>query len=250
MPEDPTGPPFPDGEGPDSGDHGAADEAFDALVLDEAFVAAARVHEPSAAERSLEAALERAEREAARERAEPFPDGDPLVYDHPFVDPADPGPAFPDPGFGHTYGYGYGLGHGFFPDAGAGLRGVPGISGGPGPDGVGRPPGHRVAGAGGRRASAGSGAAAGAGSVRPPAIPMRWPGRWQRPVACVLAVVMGLSVIAFALVSIDRDAGTGEPAGEPAPPAELPDGAISGTGAPAGAAGPGYDRGGFGGRGG
>ncbi|GAB3111105.1 hypothetical protein GCM10027160_12050 [Streptomyces calidiresistens] len=235
MPEDPTGPPFPDGEGPDSPDHGAADEAFDALVLDEAFVAAARVHEPSAAERSLDAALERAEREAARERAEPFPDGDPLVYDHPFADPADPGAAFPDPGFGHTYGYGYGLGHGIFPDAGNRT---------PGAGGVGRP-----AGGSGRARSGGTPDAAGVGP-RPPEPPARWPGRWQRPVACVLAVVMGLSVIAFALVSIDRGAGRGEPAGEPAPPAELPEEAGSPIGEPAGAAGAGSPRGGFPARGG
>ncbi|MQS08568.1 hypothetical protein [Streptomyces alkaliphilus] len=235
MPEDPTGQPFPDGEGPDSPDHGAADKAFDALVLDEAFVAAARVREPSAAERSLAAALERAEREAARERAEPFPDGDPLVYDHPFADPADPGAAFPEPGFGHTYGYGYGLGHGLFPDAGARVSGLGGVA---------RPVGD------GRRAGGGGGPDPVGAAARPPAPPARRPGRWQRPVACVLAVVMGLSVIAFALVSIDRDAGMGDPAGEPAPPAELPEEAASGTGAPAGAAGWGSDHGGSGARGG
>ncbi len=35
--------------------------------------------------------------------------------------------------------------------------------------------------------------------------PPAWrPVRWQRPVACVLAVVMGISVIAFALIAVQR----------------------------------------------
>nr|WP_245240532.1 hypothetical protein [Streptomyces spiramenti] len=32
----------------------------------------------------------------------------------------------------------------------------------------------------------------------------RGPGRWQRPMACVLAMVMGLSVVAFALIAVQR----------------------------------------------
>ncbi len=50
--------------------------------------------------------------------------------------------------------------------------------------------------------------------------PAAWrPLRWQRPVACVLAVVMGISVIAFALIAVQRSGGAGEHGQDRPPPA-------------------------------
>lgn len=56
------GQPFEDGEDPK--EHGRADDAFASVVFDEAFVRAAEIHEPTAAERMLAAAQARAERES------------------------------------------------------------------------------------------------------------------------------------------------------------------------------------------
>lgn len=58
-----TGQPFEDGEEPEDRDHGAADDGFAAVVFDEDFVRAAKIHEPTAAERMLAAAQSRAENE-------------------------------------------------------------------------------------------------------------------------------------------------------------------------------------------
>lgn len=63
MSDESAGKPFEDGEGPDNRDHGAQGDVFDSVVFDERFVRAAKIHEPSAAERMLAAAQARAESE-------------------------------------------------------------------------------------------------------------------------------------------------------------------------------------------
>lgn len=66
MPDDLGGQPFPNGEEPEYRHHGAADDEFASVVFDEDFVRAAAVHEPTAAERILAAAQSHAESETAR----------------------------------------------------------------------------------------------------------------------------------------------------------------------------------------
>lgn len=69
MPEDVGGSPFPDGWEPDDDrDHGDADEEFASVVFDEDFVRAAEIHEPTAVERLLAAAQARAEASEAEAR--------------------------------------------------------------------------------------------------------------------------------------------------------------------------------------
>ncbi|MEE1938150.1 hypothetical protein V1L54_01735 [Streptomyces sp. TRM 70361] len=65
MPEDVGGQPYPNGEEPEDRDRTAADDAFASVVFDESFVRAAPVHEPTAAERILAAAQSAQETEAA-----------------------------------------------------------------------------------------------------------------------------------------------------------------------------------------
>ncbi|WP_344322343.1 hypothetical protein [Streptomyces macrosporus] len=65
MPDDVGGRPYPNGEEPDDRDRTAADDAFASVVFDESFVRAALIHEPSAAERILAAAQSPSETEAA-----------------------------------------------------------------------------------------------------------------------------------------------------------------------------------------
>jgi hypothetical protein len=175
VPDDVGGPPFANGEGPESQDRGAADEAFAAVVLDEDFVEAAAIHEPSAAERILYAALERAESEAA---------GDPSYYPEPEL----------DPGLGERIAE-YDIEaledlddeEGRF-DRSDYTRYLPDDDD---EDDI---------------AAYGAYTPYQAGATAPYAAPAAaWrPGRWQRPVACVLAMVMGISVIAFALIAIQR----------------------------------------------
>ncbi|WP_326599078.1 SCO2584 family spore wall biosynthesis protein [Streptomyces sp. NBC_01803] len=208
MPDDVGGQPFPNGEGPDSHDLGAAEEAFASVVLDEAFVEAARIHEPTAAERILYAAMERAESEAGGEVGfyrdpdlDPGAsdglggfDGDDDVDDEGRFDRSDYTRYLPDeddedrPTFGSFTAYG-----GYGAD---GIRGPGGREAQP-PPAAWRPAPRPRGGLGGA------------------------PGRWQRPVACVLAMVMGISVIAFALIAIQR-AGAAQPRvpGPPAPASE------------------------------
>jgi hypothetical protein len=174
VPDDVGGPPFANGEGPESQDRGAADEAFAAVVLDEDFVEAAAIHEPSAAERILYAALERAESEAA---------GDPSYYPEPEL----------DPGLGERIAE-YDIEAVEDPDDEEGrfdrsdyTRYLPDDD---------------------DEDEMAYGAytpyqAAASDPYAAPAAAWR-PGRWQRPVACVLAMVMGISVIAFALIAIQR----------------------------------------------
>ncbi|MFC4493249.1 hypothetical protein ACFPA8_03760 [Streptomyces ovatisporus] len=66
MPDDVGGQPFPNGEEPEYRHHGAADDEFASVVFDEDFVRSAAVHEPTAAERILAAAQSHAESETVR----------------------------------------------------------------------------------------------------------------------------------------------------------------------------------------
>ncbi|WP_165986803.1 hypothetical protein [Streptomyces sp. YIM 98790] len=260
MPEEVGGQPFPDGERPDDHDHdhdhGAADDAFAAVVFDEAFVAAAAVREPSAAERIARAVLDRAAEEAAaaegaaeaEERA-----GQPGFFLDP---PPGPGDAADPTVFRPLDGTGQGRGDGdpdglldsgpgsWFPDAdldGLGLRDTaPGIAGP-----YDRPdyarylpdlpddPGALAGVVSDAMAGGGHGERGVPGGRRPAGSPPpgRRPARWQRPVACVLAVMMGLSMIAIALIAVQR-AGAwqrGVPTPVP-PPSSEPGGSGSTTG--------------------
>lgn len=211
MPDDLGGQPFADGEGPDNHHHGDADDEFAAVVFDEDFVRAAEVHEPTAAERLLAAAQSHAEREAARGRemreagdpreeglfGQPDPDGDfggdvdgdfGDFDDEGRFDRSDYADDEPEP-YAHGYGYGadpafeHGSDYGYAEHA-------------PGPGaayGVGRPYGRH------------------GGELRP----YRGYTRWQRPVAWVLAVVMGIGMVALAFSAVR---GAGAQREEPAPP--------------------------------
>ena len=199
MPEDLEGQPFPDGEEPEEEHHGAADEEFATVVLDEDFVRSAEVHEPSAEERMLAAAQSHAETEVPR----PYVDG--YVY----------GPA----GEGDLPG-------GYDPDAGGTTRGY-GFSyesrrGGVWP--------HDEDFADEDRADAHDDPDEDPYDL--PAGPRAYRGhvRWHRPVAWVLAVVMGVGVVALAFAAVYRGA-----AGQREEPAPTPS---TGVGVPAEGGGP------------
>jgi hypothetical protein len=66
VPDDVGGQPFPNGDEPDYRHHGAADDEFASVVFDEDFVRSAAVHEPTAVERILAAAQSHADSETAR----------------------------------------------------------------------------------------------------------------------------------------------------------------------------------------
>lgn len=214
MPDDVGGQPLPDGEEPDDRHHGGADEEFASVVFDEDFVRAAEVHEPTAAERILAAAQSHAETDTNRPYDDRYgygpggegdfgPDGpddrdrrddrdDPDDRDD-FDDRDGRGPyrrvtygEYDDylPG----YGYGHGpYGHGPAYEHGADFGYLYGPYDGP-------PPSYRGH------------------------------ARWQRPVAWVLAVVMGIGVIALAFAAVYRGASSQRQ--EPSPPP-----ATSGVGA-------------------
>ncbi|GAA4679511.1 hypothetical protein GCM10023347_37580 [Streptomyces chumphonensis] len=162
MPDEATGPPSFDDEGPDDRDHGA-ENVFDAVVFDEDFIRAAAVHEPSAAERHRAAARARAEAEAAASREEARghggPDGHPDDADDAFSS------EYP------SYDYLDGENDPFDDDA---------VRAHPNP--------HYAAWAAGRSAR------------------HRAPVRWYRPVAWVLAVLMGVGAVAMALTAAQRGA--------------------------------------------
>ncbi|WP_130797639.1 hypothetical protein [Streptomyces otsuchiensis] len=250
MPDDVGGPPFPDGEGPESSDRGAADEAFAAVVLDEAFVEAARIHEPSARERLLYAGWD----------GESDGDGDDgqtgalfggydsdaapgaHLFDEPYEDEGrfdssdHPRDAPERPAVdGHGTPPGWRSGPADGRAAPAGEAGRPGA---PGPAGRREAPSTAPAVAAGAPAGTGANGRRGpGGGVRAAAAAGRRPGRWQRPVACVLAMVMGLTMVAFALIAVQR-AGSGQPIEPPsAPPASDPGGDGDGAGTDAGPAG-------------
>ncbi|MBW1601069.1 hypothetical protein JJV70_02915 [Streptomyces sp. JJ66] len=221
MPDEAKGLPSPDGDEPDHrDDHGGADDAFASVVLDEAFVRAAAVHEPSAAERTRAATQARAEAEAAATREDAYnrPGGE--GFDDGFEDePAPyggrPGEYGPFPGAYDRYDP-YGA-----PGAPGGYEGYGGYDSYHGDDGLDAEEAHH-------------GRAAYAEWARSRPARHRAPVRWQRPVAWVLAIVMGIGVIAMAFAAVyrgvsgQREAPRQPPATtEPAdtlggPPPELP----------------------------
>ncbi|UED86485.1 hypothetical protein [Streptomyces profundus] len=271
MPDDVGGPPFPDGDGPDSQNSGAAEEAFAAVVLDEDFVASAAIHEPSAAERMRLAGVEPSDAEPSEAMDEGIsfyrdPDLDPGGLDGlpvrgstdvegfgPLDDPdlldelddldglddldalddlhelhaldvldaldeanglerltpSDPLDELDDPDDPDDEGR--------F-DRSDYTRYLPGeAESSPGllalPPPPGEPPSER-------------GAARGqdARRPRPPRGPGRRPLTWQRSVACLLAMMMSLSVIALTLIAIQRAGGSRDPSPAPTVPASTPDG--------------------------
>ncbi|WP_340561554.1 SCO2584 family spore wall biosynthesis protein [Streptomyces sp. GSL17-111] len=171
MPDEATGPPSFDDEGPDDRDHGA-ENVFDAVVLDEDFIRAAVVHEPTAAERHRAAARARAEAEAAASREEARGHGGPEgghggPEGHP--DDAD------DDGFSSRYpSYDYLDSEDDDPFDDDAVRAHPNP--------------HYAEWAAGRSAR------------------HRAPVRWYRPVAWVLAVLMGVGAVAMALTAAQRGA--------------------------------------------
>ncbi|UGY91386.1 hypothetical protein [Streptomyces gobiensis] len=172
MPDDVGGQPFPDGEEPESRDHGAADDEFASVVLDEEFVRAAEVHEPTAAERILAAAQFRAESEAIPPYEEgygyrPRPDSE-FERDGFDDDVYDRDPDEDDEGRFDRSDYGEYTEYAEY------------VAGRPDPRG-------------------------GRGRIR-----------WQRPVAWVLAVVMGVGMVAIAFAAVYR--GTSTQREEPTPP--------------------------------
>ncbi|WP_367125474.1 hypothetical protein [Streptomyces phytohabitans] len=192
MPDEVGGQLFPDGEEPDDRHHGGADDEFASVVFDERFVRAAEVHEPTAAERILAAAQSHAETEPGRPHDDRF-------------------------------GYGPGAEGEFDPDAPEGFGG-PGrrrITYGEYDDyltGHADPYDHDPA----YEHGSDFGYAYGPHDGPPP--PYRGHARWQRPVAWVLAVVMGIGVVAMAFSAVYRGASGGRQ--EPSPPP-----ATSGVGA-------------------
>lgn len=200
MPEDLGGQPFPDGEEPEEEYHGTADEEFATVVFDEDFVRSAEVHEPTAAERMLAAAQSHADTEVPR----PYDDG--YVYG-----PAGDGDASDADGTTHGYGFGYESRRG-----GAYPHHEDYADEDPEDD---------------------DHAAADDDLYGPMAAPRPYRGhvRWQRPVAWVLAVVMGVGVVALAFAAVYR--GAAGQRDEPAPPPS------TGVGVPAEGAGSGADPG-------
>jgi hypothetical protein len=236
VPDDVGGRPFPDGEDPEYRDHGAADDEFASVVFDEDFVRAAEVHEPSAAERILASAQSHAEKESENPRSpeesfgyargeSDFPLDEFADADDPFdEDPDDDEGRFDrsdyyrgdgfraddegwdvfpsefrsefhpdippelDPAFEHGADYGYAQGA-----YGRSARGVYGRYG----------PSHGAS------------------------HPYRSHRNWQRPVAWVLAVVMGIGMVALAFSAVYRGA-----AGQRQEPAPPPATTGVGTGAP------------------
>lgn len=217
MADETGGQPLPNGEGPDSQGREADDEVFGAVVLDEGFVEAARIHEPTAAERVLYAALERAETEAVEERGAPPVERDPEAG-------ASRGPASFD-SWGHED-------DGRF-DRSDYTRYLPwtGMDAGPARSARGkqppaaRPPGERQA--SGRR---GTGRPVGRPMPRPAAPPARRLTRWQRPIACVLAMVMGISLVAVAVLAVQRASSPQRSGFERVPPPSTEPGGAAASG--------------------
>ncbi|MGI5352379.1 hypothetical protein ACQEU8_29950 [Streptomyces sp. CA-250714] len=199
MPDDVGGRPFPDGEEPEYRDHGAADDEFASVVLDEDFVRAAEVHEPSAAERILASAqshAEQAERENLRAAEDGFGygrhDGE-FPHDE-FGDADDPYDDDPDDDEGRFDRSDYRLEY-------DGSEGCPPELDPAFEHGSDFGYGHTY----GRYATRGGGPR-----------PYRGHRGWQRPVAWVLAVVMGIGMVALAFSAVYR--GTSNQRQDPAPP--------------------------------
>ena len=255
MPDDVGGQPFQDGEEPDSRDHGPADDEFASVVLDEDFVRSAEVHEPTAAERILAAAQSHAESEIPRILEEGFgygrgegefthDDEDPDGDDEGRFDRSDYDADFPGDGryadYPEDIGYddfhrydetdslggphhvpgAYGTAHGLFSRPGT-SPGEPHttVSGGLPPEmdpayEHGADFGYPYSAYGAHDASGCFGRPYGAhgGTLRP----YRGHGSWQRPIAWVLAVVMGIGMVALAFTAVYR--GASGQRQEPTPP--------------------------------
>ncbi|WP_441246131.1 SCO2584 family spore wall biosynthesis protein [Kitasatospora sp. McL0602] len=171
-------------------DHGGADDEFSSVVFDEAFVRSAAVHEPSARERQLAAAEARFEPDTVAPGRGLEPDGLPLEL-RPHPGGLDDDHLYPDP----------------FTGPGRAARAQ-------------------------RRASlrrAGWGRAARYEAARRVGGRHVAQQRWHRPVAWVLAVVMGASLIAVAVAAIYRSTGGG---GSDAPPRPEPAASSSGAAQP------------------
>ncbi|GEB51192.1 SCO2584 family spore wall biosynthesis protein [Streptomyces cacaoi] len=236
MPDEVGGQPFPDGEEPEYRDHGAADEEFASVVFDEDFVRSATVHEPTAAERRLAADRSRADGENGETGAPR------IIEDAPGHGPGgDPyGPADEaDADAAGSTGTDSADDEGRFDRSDyGGLSGAPGAPGVPGVPGAaapfppfdpsappvgGYPPELDPAyehgsdygyayGAYGARGRFGGPYGARGRSARP----YRGSASWQRPIAWVLAVVMGIGMVALAFVAVYRGAAGHRQ--EPTPP--------------------------------
>ncbi|MFJ9408088.1 hypothetical protein [Streptomyces sp. NPDC101393] len=206
MPDDVGGKPFPDGEEPEEhhpGSHGSADEEFASVVFDEAFVRSAKIHEPSADERLLAAAEARAEAEAARSGTAFGPE-DPDGEGGPRTRRRRRhGPEGLDPDADDYDAYGEPGGYGEY-----GEYGEYGPYGPYGPYG---------------------------GALRP----YRSSARWHRPMAWVLAVVMGIGLVALAFSAVYRGASGRNQSPAPAPATSGVDTPSSGGAESARTAGPG-----------
>ena len=243
MPDDVGGQPFPDGEEPDSRDHGPADDEFAAVVLDEDFVRAAEVHEPTATERILAAAQSHAEAEQRRM----FEDGHGYVGGDEFDPDADPDDPDGDEGRFDRSDYAADF-PGYDPERDGRRVPPPSAPGGYdpayGPGTPGYPPeldpafehgsdyGYRHRAHGGRsRGRVGGPYGTHGGALGP----YRGHGAWQRPIAWVLAVVMGIGVVALAFTAVYRGASsqrqdpTPPPATTGVEPTAVPDVSVPGA---------------------
>lgn len=241
MSDDLGGQPFPDGEEPEYRHHGAADDEFASVVLDEDFVRSAAVHEPTAVERILAAAQSHSESETVRGFEDGYgygpggegefgadPDADGDMEAEAEEDPDDEGrfdrsdyAEFVEPADGdesvHDGLYGP---YGSYSEYGQYSR-------------------HGRHGPYDPRFDVGEehGSDYRAAPHRPRHIrmrPYRSHIRWQRPLAWLLVVMMGIGVLALALSAIYR--GTSGQRQEPTPPPAT-------TGVDSSARGPGNDHG-------
>lgn len=245
MPDDVGGQPFPNGEEPEYRHHGAADDEFASVVFDEDFVRSAAVHEPTAVERILAAAQSHAESETARGFEDGFGygpgaesefdvDAEELDEDDPenegrfdrsdyteYVDLADgdeygPYDSYDSYGPYNTYGTYNAYGdpgqyesqfrqynqYEHYSQFGMYRRYDPRFE-------LGEEHGSDY-----RRPTSGPSRRSGKHSAAARAY--RGHVRWQRPVAWVLAVVMGIGMVALALSAVHR--GTSQQRQDPAPP--------------------------------
>ncbi|SFK35514.1 hypothetical protein [Streptomyces pini] len=206
MPEDVGGQPHQSGEEPDDRDRAAADDAFASVVFDESFVRAALIHEPTAAERTMAAAQSPSETEAALAHDDQYGYGpwrdDPEGAEH------DRDAGAEDAG-GRDGGADDGGDHGRyrygrleFADR---LDHLEYVEDTEYPEDAGYAAYTEEA--EGRDGPHGS-----------PPRPYRGHVRWQRPVAWVLAVVMGVGIVAMAFAAVHRGASGQRQQTPPEPP--------------------------------
>jgi len=220
--EDLGGQPFPDGEEPEYHHHGPADDEFASVVFDEDFVRSAAVHEPSAAERILAAAQSHAESEAARgfEDGYGYGPGGEGEFDADLVDADEDTGDADDPDDEGRFdrsdyseyveladGDEYGPYDPYMPYGSYGEYGRSGHYGLRRHDDPRYEPGEEHGSDFRPRYH---------GSHAPAVRTHRGRGRWHRPVAWLLAVVMGIGMIALALSAVYR--GTSSQRHDPVPP--------------------------------